>query len=73
MSTAPDSAEDKLLKISEEAIEREQLSQQRYALGASVITGPAVKKMFLRLPEDDMSHQKILRERLVGLRGKEGS
>ena len=73
MSTAPDSAEDKLLKISEEAIEREQLSQQRYALGASVITDPAVKKMFLRLPEDDMSHQKILRERLVGLRGKEGS
>jgi len=73
MSTAPDSAEDKLLKISEEAIEREQLSQQRYALGASVATDPAVKKMFLRLPEDDMSHQKILRERLVGLRGKEGS
>lgn len=73
MSTAPDSAGEKLLKILEEAIEREQLSQQGYALGASVATDPAVKKMFLRLLENDMSHQKILRKRLVGLSGKEGS
>ncbi len=73
MSTALDSAGEKLLKIPEGAVEREQLSQQRYALGASVITGPAVKKMFFRLLEDEMSHQRILRQRLVGVRGKEDS
>jgi len=71
MSTAPDSVEDKLLKILEEAIEREQLSQQRYAMGASLATDPTVKEMFLRLVEDEMSHEWILRERLATLR--EGS
>jgi rubrerythrin len=73
MSTAPDTVRGKLLEILEEAIEREQLSQQRYALGASLATDPEVKEMFLRLIEDEMSHERILRERLVAVRGRESS
>jgi rubrerythrin len=68
MSTPPDSAETELLEILEEAIEREQLSQQRYALGASLATDTAVKEMLLRLVEDEMSHERILRERLAALK-----
>ncbi|TKJ28826.1 MAG: hypothetical protein CEE40_10500 [Chloroflexi bacterium B3_Chlor] len=48
MSTAPDSVKQKLLEILEEAIEQERLSQQRYALGASLATDPAVEEMLLR-------------------------
>ena len=73
MSTAPDSVQERLLDILEEAIEREQVSQQRYALGASLATDPEAKKMFLRLIEDEMSHERILRERLVAVRGRESS
>ena len=71
MSTTPDSVREKLVEILEEAIEREQLSQQRYAMGASLATDPAVKEMFLRLVEDEMSHERILRERLVALKAKD--
>jgi len=60
----PDSVEKKLLEILEEAIEREHLSPQRYAMGASLASDPAVKEMFLRLVEDEMSHEWILREGL---------
>jgi rubrerythrin len=73
MSASPDSVGEKLLEILEEAIEREQLSQQRYALGASLAADAEVKEMFLRLIEDEMSHERILRERLVALKGREGS
>jgi rubrerythrin len=73
MSASPDSVREKLLEILEEAIEREQLSQQRYALGASLAVDAEVKEMFLRLIEDEMSHERILRERLVALKGRESS
>jgi rubrerythrin len=73
MSTAPDTVREKLLEILEEAIEREQLSQQRYALGASLATDAEVKEIFLRLIEDEMSHERILRERFVALKGREDS
>lgn len=55
MSTAPDSVKQKLLEILEEAIEQERLSQQRYALGASLVTDPAVEEMLLRQVEDEGS------------------
>jgi rubrerythrin len=71
MSTTLDSVTKRLLEILEEAIEREQLSQQRYALGASLASDRTVKDMFLRLVEDKMTHERILRERLVAL--KDGS
>lgn len=73
MSAEHDSAREKLLEILEEAIEREQLSQQRYALGASLATNPEVKEMFLRLVEDEMRHERVLRERHMALKGKEVS
>ena len=73
MSTAPDAVRGKLLEILVEATEREQVSQQRYALGASLATDPEVKEMFLRLIEDEMSHERILRARLVAIRGRESS
>ena len=73
MSTAPDAVRGKLLEILVEATEREQVSQQRYALGASLATDPEAKEMFLRLIEDEMSHERILRERLVAIRGRESS
>jgi len=72
MSTASDSAREKLFEILEEAIEREHLSQQRYALGASLANDPAVKEMFLRLVEDEMRHERMLRERQMALKSKEG-
>jgi rubrerythrin len=58
----------KLLDILDEAIEQERLSQQRYALGASLTTDPAVKEMFLQLVEDEMGHERVLRERRQSLR-----
>ncbi len=73
MSTAHDSVDKKLLEILEEAIERERLSQQRYALGASLAIDPEVKEMFLRLVEDEMNHERILRVRLVALKERQGS
>lgn len=73
MSTAPESARDKLLKILEEAIEQERLSQRRYALGASLATDPAVKEMFIRLVEDELGHERSLRERQMALEAEEPS
>jgi rubrerythrin len=69
VSTSSDSVSRKLLEILEEAIERERISQQRYALGASLASDPALKQMFLRLIEDEMSHERILRERQTTLKG----
>ena len=59
--------EQRLLHILEEAIEQERLSQRRYALGASLATDPAVKEMFVRLVEDEMGHERTLRERRLAL------
>jgi rubrerythrin len=59
--------EQRLLHILEEAIEQERLSQRRYALGASLATDPAVKDMFVRLVEDEMGHERTLRERRLAL------
>ena len=59
--------EQRLLHILEEAIEQESLSQRRYALGASLATDPAVKEMFVRLVEDEMGHERTLRERRLAL------
>ena len=73
MSTSADSADEKLLDILDRAIEQEQLSQQRYALGASLATDPEVREMFLRLVEDEMGHERSLRERRMALRKKEDS
>lgn len=73
MSTAPDSVKQKLLEILEKAIEQERLSQQRYALGASLATDPVVKEMFLRLVEDEMGHERTLRERQIALKEEESS
>jgi hypothetical protein len=39
--------ERKLLDVLDEAIEQERLAQERYALGASLTTDPAVTEMFL--------------------------
>ena len=58
----------KLLDVLDEAIEQEQLAQQRYALGASLTTDPAVKEMFLQLVEDEMGHERALRDRQQALR-----
>ena len=58
----------KLLDVLDEAIEQEQLAQQRYALGASLTTDPAVKEMFLQLVEDEMGHEMALRDRQQSLR-----
>ena len=58
----------KLLDVLDEAIEQEQLAQQRYALGASLTTDPAVKEMFLQLMEDEMGHERMLRDRQQALR-----
>ncbi len=58
----------KLLDVLDEAIEHEQLAQQRYALGASLTTDPAVKEMFLQLVEDEMGHERALRDRQQSLR-----
>jgi len=58
----------KLLDVLDEAIEQEQLAQQRYALGASLTTDPAVKEMFLQLVEDEMGHERALRDRQQSLR-----
>jgi rubrerythrin len=55
------------LEILEEAIDQERVSQRRYALGASLTTDPAVKEMFLRLVEDEMGHEQMLRERQLAL------
>ena len=57
----------RLLHILEEAIEQEHLSQRRYALGASLAMDPAVKEMFVRLVEDEMGHERTLRERRLAL------
>ena len=57
----------RLLHILEEAIEQEHLSQRRYALGASLATDPVVKEMFVRLVEDEMGHERTLRERRLAL------
>ena len=57
----------RLLHILEEAIEQERLSQRRYALGASLAPDPAVKEMFVRLVEDEMGHERTLRERRLAL------
>lgn len=53
----------KLLDVLDDAIEQERLAQERYALGASLTTDPAVKEMFLQLVEDEMGHERVLRER----------
>ena len=58
----------KLLDVLDEAIEQERLSQRRYALGASLTTDPAVKEMFLQLVEDEMGHERALRDRQQSLR-----
>jgi rubrerythrin len=58
----------KLLDVLDEAIEHEQLAQQRYALGATLTTDPALKEMFLQLVEDEMGHERVLRERQQSLR-----
>ena len=58
----------KLLDVLEEAIEQERLAQQRYALGASLTTDPALKEMFLQLVEDEMGHERALRDRQQALR-----
>ena len=55
--------EQRLLHILEEAIEQERLSQRRHALGASLAIDPMVKEMFVRLVEDEMGHERTLRER----------
>ena len=55
--------EQKLLDVLKEAIEHERLAQQRYALGASLATDPAVKEMFLELVEEEMVHERKLREK----------
>lgn len=73
MSTMPDSVRRKLLEILEKAIEQERVSQQRYAAGATLATDPAVKEMFLRLVEDEMGHERILRERYLALEKGEDS
>jgi rubrerythrin len=57
----------KLLSVLDEAIEQERLAQERYALGASLTTYPAVKEMFLQLVEDEMGHERVLRERQQSL------
>ena len=58
----------KLLDVLDEAIEQERLAQERYALGASLTTDPAVKEMFLQLVQDEMGHERLLRERQRALR-----
>ena len=58
----------KLLDVLDQAIEQERLAQQRYALGASLTIDAAVKEMFLQLVEDEMGHERVLRERRQSLR-----
>jgi rubrerythrin len=60
----------KLLDILDEAIEQEQLAQKRYAFGASLSIDPVVKEMFLQLVEEEMGHERKLREWQVALREK---
>jgi rubrerythrin len=60
----------KLLDTLDEAIEQERLAQKRYAFGASLATDPAVKEMFLQLVEEEMGHERTLREWQLALREK---
>jgi rubrerythrin len=60
----------KLLEILDEAMEQERLAQKRYALGASLASDPSVKEMFLRLVEEEMGHERTLREWQLELREK---
>jgi rubrerythrin len=60
----------KLLDILDEAIEQEQLAQKRYAFGASLASDPSVKEMFLHLVEEEMGHERTLREWQLALREK---
>jgi len=62
--------EQRLLDVLKEAIEHELLAQRRYALGASLATDPAVKEMFLQLAEEEMGHERKLREKQRDLEAK---
>jgi rubrerythrin len=72
MQEASTKVEQKLLDILKEAIEHERLAQQRYALGASLATDPEVKEMFLQLVEEEMGHERKLREKQRDLEAKAG-
>ena len=62
--------EQRLLDVLKEAIKHELLAQRRYALGASLATDPAVKEMFLQLVEEEMGHERKLREKQRDLEAK---
>ncbi len=68
MPEGSDGVRRKLLEILNEAIEQERLAQKRYAFGASLATDPAAKEMFLQLVEEEMGHERTLREWQLAIR-----
>ncbi len=72
-SRTPYSVMPKLSEVLEDAIEQERISQRRYAVGVGLATDPAVKEMFLRLVEDEMGHERTLRQRQLILEQAEDS
>jgi rubrerythrin len=64
--------ERKLLAILEEAIEDEKLSAARYRHGAKLAVDPELKEMFDRLVDDEIQHEKVLKDQYYEIKKRLG-
>ena len=67
-----DPVEMELLKILEEAIREEKASAQRYRRGEELAGDPDAKKMFKKLVDDEVMHEKVLKERYYEIKKRLG-
>jgi rubrerythrin len=64
--------ERKLLEILEQAIQMEKLAAERYRRGQELAVQEDVKLMFEKLVQDEMGHERLLKERYIQIKKKLG-
>jgi len=65
-------AEKEILKLLEEAMQRERSAEDLYRTGAELAKRPSVREMFLKLAAEEMKHEETLRREYHAIKKRLG-